>query len=657
MFCKKIEKSYFCLLEGKELVMKKFLSVSIFSTFLVIFSSSTFINTALATDQPSSEDVTKNYRFTTIDIIGKREIRLSEKIWLTPGYSTKFFDRNGFYIIRRGAFFTQDLYAEGFKRADIKVLVDGEQYHAACPNRMDASATRINPIDLGSVTFTKTSSFLSSGFYGKIEYHREEISEFPKLKIYSSGETGAQNDFDIAGSLQTSKIAFNFQVANGTPYKNGEGKSFTDTSLKYNFRENFRYGYYNVGLRRDEETIKFGANFTYADQILFPYLLMDERFSKVMNVFFSYANNKIYVNYIDHLMNNGLRSQNVTMETRAKNLTLGVIGDFYEVVFRNWEANNWIQMMGNPRIDNKMLPQARQLEATASKSFDLNEFSLYGKVGLQYFWIGDNSTLDFYRTVYPEAKSGKFGINSSLSLIYRKFISNEISILAGVEGATNLPEAEQLFLALKRPMTKPNWVGNPTLLQPVRGTFRIGFNVPYLRLENFVHYVSNYVDIVSINFETKKAQTYSNVNAVIFGINATLKFEDYFESNIQYLYGENISSKSPLAEIAPLTIVSKIVTSSISNFITLGIEHRWENAQKRVDTELNETPSRAWNRISLFLDFDVLHKLHLRFEINNLLNANYSNFFAYSRNPFSAGTKVYEPGRTFRLTIFYDSSF
>lgn len=310
----------------------------------------------------------------------------------------------------------------------------------------------------------------------------------------------------------------------------------------------------------------------------------------------------------------------------------------------------------NSRIDNRMIPQARQLEATASKSFDFSEFSLYGKVGFQYYWIGDNSTLDFYRIVYPEAKSGKFGINSSLSLVYRKDVSDYISILAGLEGSTNLPEVEQLFLSLKRPMTNPNWVGNPTLLQPIRGTFRFGFNVPYLRLESFAHYVSNFVDIVSINFETKKAQTYSNVNSVILGINATLKFEDYFESNIQYLYGENITYKSPLAEIPPLTIVTKVVTPSISYF-TLGIEHRWENAQKRVDTKLNETPSRAWNRISLFLDYDVLQKLRFRLEVNNLLNANYSNFLAYLRNPFSAGTKVYEPGRIVRLSIFYDGSF
>lgn len=65
--------------------------------FLIIFSEGICINLVLATDQQSSEEITKSYRFTTIDVVGKREIRLHEKHWLSPGYTTKLFDRNGFF--------------------------------------------------------------------------------------------------------------------------------------------------------------------------------------------------------------------------------------------------------------------------------------------------------------------------------------------------------------------------------------------------------------------------------------------------------------------------------------------------------------------------------------------------------------------------------
>lgn len=41
--------------------------------------------------------------------------------------------RNGFSLIRKGVFFAQDIYVDGFKRGDINVVVDGERYHSACP--------------------------------------------------------------------------------------------------------------------------------------------------------------------------------------------------------------------------------------------------------------------------------------------------------------------------------------------------------------------------------------------------------------------------------------------------------------------------------------------------------------------------------------------
>lgn len=623
--------------------------------FLSFSLIQTIVTTGFANDKFGKDSILKSFDFPNIEVFGHREIQLPEKIWFSTSYSTKLFDRNGFYLIRRGSFFTQDLYADGFKRNDIKVTVDGEQYHNACPNRMDSPPVRINTIDFGSVTFTKSSSLLSTGIYGKIEYHREKVSDAPNVKLYVSGESCAQNDFDIAGSLQKSGFALNFQVAGGAPYKNGNGKSFADTTLHYNYLDNYKYGYYNIGLRGDRGEIKFGASLTYATQISFPYLLMDERLTKVLSGFLSFKNHKVYLNFTDHLMNDGLRSKVVTMETRAKNLTMGVIGDFYEVVFRNWIADNWIQMMNNPRIDNKLMPNIRQIEALIAKSFDFDKINILGKIGIQYQWIGDESVLDFYRIVYPNAKSNKFGVNSSISLIYREDISEVINLFTGIEGATNLPESEQLFLALKRPGTKPNWLGNPTLSQPIRGSLRFGFGVSdVLQFEGFAHYVHNYVEIVSKHFDTKMAQTYLNTNGLILGFNAKFMIKDYFESNVNYLYGENTLTNDPLAEITPLTVITKVISPPFYGFI-FGLEHRWENAQKRVNSKLFEKPSSAWNKISVFIDYSLINNVRLRFEINNLLNANYSTFVSYTRNPFSAGNRVYEPGRTIRLTIFFNS--
>lgn len=87
------------------------------------------------------------------------------------------FESNGFSLIRKGVFFAQDIYADGLKRSDINVIVDGERYHTACPNRMDSPLTRVNQIELESVSLMKTSGDLLSGLGGVVNFHRKVPSE------------------------------------------------------------------------------------------------------------------------------------------------------------------------------------------------------------------------------------------------------------------------------------------------------------------------------------------------------------------------------------------------------------------------------------------------------------------------------------------------
>lgn len=58
-------------------------------------------------------------------------------------------------------------------------------------------------------------------------------------------------------------------------------------------------------------------------------------------------------------MNNGLRTTYSTMqmETNSKNLTIGLIVSSYEIIYRNWNADNFITMpaMGH-YISNKLMP-------------------------------------------------------------------------------------------------------------------------------------------------------------------------------------------------------------------------------------------------------------------------------------------------------------
>ncbi|MBK7867526.1 MAG: hypothetical protein IPJ75_11405 [Ignavibacteriales bacterium] len=76
------------------------------------------------------------------------------------------------------------------------------------------------------------------------------------------------------------------------------------------------------------QDLKYGASFTYTENISFPYLQMDEKFNRLFLQISPGKGNKIYANYTSHLMNNSLRISPMMMETDAKNLTIGATGGF-----------------------------------------------------------------------------------------------------------------------------------------------------------------------------------------------------------------------------------------------------------------------------------------------------------------------------------------
>src|SRR5690606_21561723 len=109
------------------------------------------------------------------------------------------------------------------------------------------------------------------------------------------------------------------------------------------------------------------------------------------------------------------------------------------------------------------------------------------------------------------------------------------------EVATDAPETEQMFIAIERMGTNPNWSGNPNLKQPVKISFRTSFVYRYFNIEGFANHISNYVNVVKKPITGKAVMTYENINANIMGINTGIDF-NFLESNLSFLYGENLTN-------------------------------------------------------------------------------------------------------------------
>jgi len=305
-------------------------------------------------------------------------------------------------------------------------------------------------------------------------------------------------------------------------------------------------------------------------------------------------------------------------------------------------------------ISNKLMPNVDQFSINLSTDYSFGKFNTFAKGGVQYFRFKDGSRNNFYKELFPDAKDNRFFISAGLIGTYSTQLMDNLIFSASAEVATDAPEAEQLYIAVQRIMSNPDWSGNPTLNQPLRATLRTSLNFDLIKLELFGNYVANYIDVVKKMRSLKPAMTYDNVNALIAGTNITFSYK-WIESNLVYLWGENYDSKKPLAEIAPLSVFTIVKTPELSGFRFL-LNHRYENAQRRVNVDLKEFKTAAWNSIGVGIEF-TLNFITLTLQSNNLLNHNYVKYLSYSRSPFSAGIPIYEPGRSVTFTISMNKIF
>jgi len=615
------------------LKMKKILVT--FLAFLSYFSYSEQIDTL------------RTYEFREIEVLSRRQIPFVKLYDFGSGYNSELLNSDGYQLVRRGLSFSQDLYSDGFKKGDVRVLIDGEYYHNACPNRMDAPITRVNLLDMSVVEVTKSAGILSTGLYGKVEYHRTKLEKPFKFKTLFSGQVGSNSEYDFGFSVQSHWTNLNARISMGTPYQNADGLGFDSL---YNYKGNAKFTYGNLSLRKlfPKVEIEAGINFIYAKDISFPYLMMDERSSKVFSGYLQYKRFKGYINYTDHLMNNGLRISGILMETQANNITAGLKGDFFELIYRKWKADNVIGSLSN-----RMLPNVEQFEINVASQYNFNFTKVFLKGGINYIRYRDVSRKSFFEVLYPNAKTSRIFVSAGISGYWDYRFSSDFFWSVIPEFSIGLPEPEQLFLALNRPMSNPDWSGNPLLNQPLRTSVRTTFQSRFFNIELFGNYIINYIDVVVRTKESKKVMTYDNTEAIIAGTNLSFYYK-WLSMEVTYLWGEDMNSKKPLAEIAPLSLSSTFKFPIIKGFV-ITFSHRWENAQKRVNYFLKEFPAPAWNSFGLGVEYSW-NELHFDFRVQNLLNHNYYRFLSYSRNPFSAGMPIYEPGRVFVLTIYYNNN-
>ncbi len=598
----------------------------------------------------AQKDTVKNYWLKPVEISAKK-INIGDYSKEASKDKLKnIFENNGFSLIRKGVFFAQDIYADGFKRGDINIVVDGERYHNACPNRMDSPLIRVNPIELKSVEMSKSSGSIQAGLGGIVEFKRTLPQKDLNMKVALSGTAGAQNSIDFSSSVDYEKQQFNIRYSEGTPYKDGNGNTFKDN---YGYEDNFKYKLAEAALRGVFNNFRYGASILYTDNVLFPYLKMDEKITRVYSAFLRYGQHKVYMNYTRHIMDNDLRISKMLMRTDAKNLTVGAIGNFYEVVYNNWDADNFLRS-SKFNILNSLMPNVSTFTLNVFKSLDYMNFSLHGKLGVVYHSVCNKEREKFYKMVYNNVNLSNFFPTFSFGISRITSLGKNLGWGIMLEANSESPEPETLYISVKKPMGKPAWSGNPNLKQPLKSTLRTSLYYDKISLELYGTKVWNYINLISKVTEGKKYLTYDNINAIMIGFDFNAKYRNV-EINASYIWAKNNTNDMPLAEIPPFRITTKLISPKFSNIFAY-VKHTFNNSQDRIYELLNEKATPAWNRLDLGIVYSI-NNINISLEAENITNAQYYQHLSYLRDPFASGINVFEPGRTIRLSFMTNKIF
>jgi iron complex outermembrane receptor protein len=505
---------------------------------------------------------------------------------------------------------------------------------------------RSNSLEMESIELSKASANKQSGLGGTVAYHREQPGEQTLLRAGLSQSLAAAEATDAGFALTSRYHRLSGRFATGKGYEDGDGGSFVD---RYSYREDYSYRLVEGAVTGRRTGLTYRGEITYTEDVMFPYLQMDERTNTVLNGSLEYRNNKLYVNHTNHLMDNGLRVSAMSMSTDASNLTIGLTGKNYDLYYRHWNADNEI-ITPMVTIENHLMPDVNQLAASFSHRIELTEGSAWGRIGVSRNFIGDYNMVSFYEAAHPDARHYRMHLTYALGANHDHQWTPDIAGSLVAEVVSEPPATENLYIAVRRPGANAWWVGNPTLDAPVRLTCRAGLSIPYVEFETFGSHVWNYVNLVGLTRGTQTYRTYANVDANLAGFSVHGAWR-YIDVNARYTWAQNETDDRPLVEIPPFAVVSTFRAPDIRGFSGY-LRHTYNDAQTRVDALLSETPTTSWHRVDAGLHYST-GAARFALEINNIFDEFYSQHLSYLRNPYSSGMRVYEPGRSVRLSMTF----
>jgi iron complex outermembrane recepter protein len=649
------------------------------------------------------------YNLQSVTVIAIRSAT-SEMQTLRLGLQEKLSHDAGAYLqqipaisgIRKSGSSALDPVLRGFKYEQLTIVTDGScAATAACPNRMDPPSSQVSMNMTEKVEVYKGPYALRFGnsFGGTINFisaaARFSAQLKPMARITAGYESNGQI-FRTEAMAGLSTKAINWQVfgalSQGTDYKAGNGEEVLASFYRNSFGTNFSA---LIGKMQD---VRFSVQHNYAKDVDFPSLPMDLRTDDAWminarhTIRFAEAglhqiSTSAYATFVDHFMDNRLKVLDPRMmnaETPAKTSN---IGGRTEAVFQKGNTKFYAgadikreEAEGTRKREFLMGPMAgKTLFDNAWQHGIISKYSLFAEYQSRHeewglvvsgrFELNQSDVKDpdaKFLDAYPDPASSQ--LNPSLSAGLTRYWNNSFSTalwLGRTQRSGSLTERYINFLAVG--LDAWEMVGNPEIKPEVNNQMDLSLNYQKentsLSFSVFASFLQDYISgakdttLVTSIATSPGVRRFINVDKALMagfeaGFGQLLPLGMKFDLSMAYVFGQNIVTDAPLAEIPPLDIRLSLSGSYFDGKLSPVLMYRYVADQERISEEFGENKTPAFSLLDISVDYKLIKSMKISAGVKNLFDEAYYEHLtrAFTGKPDSP---LFAPGRNVYLTLSY----
>ncbi len=594
----------------------------------------------------------------------------------------------------------------GQQQNRINVLLDGAYIYGGCPNRMDPPSGYAALDSYDRVTILKGVQSLlygGGGSGGTVLFDRHTQAPEDGLDVkYGLGGTSNGIKYDAFADLtagnDTGYVRAFANAKDADNYKDGEGNDIRSSFSSTN-------GLVVLGLTPgDDKNLEFSYEYNNIKDALFEGRRMDAPDSTADTFRLKYDQDssigfvtgmsvEAYSTSIDHLMDNyTLRPTpplpSMTFSPARVPTKSDTVGGrlLLDSEVGSWNLTYGFDIQNNDRDATFFTSPTDDINnVNTSASFmwpgvkiDQTGLILEGehfisgnrlvKAGLRYDYVTYNATKAsdqpdimpmmstpnaLYSTYYGTTAEKGTEHNFGFLLRYEQDLGASTRMFTGVSRSMRTADATERYMAKWAMMDSMKWVGNPDIKPEAHHQIDFGVNWQHNQFDGnaviYADFVQDYINAFRTT-DLTGVLLYDNIDARLYGteieggymISKPLRLS----ANAAYVYGQNTTDDSPLAQIPPLS--GQVALDYAPGQWTAGTRIRAAARQTRINENsgLDVGETAGWSVVDVYGSYSFNRFVNLQAGVDNVFDRYYANHLNAVDAFTGEGIQIAEPGIT-----------